>query len=95
MCTFGPVACHQFHSVLLRKRSPSFDDELFGRCTGFCGVEFIILCLLYPLITILQLVILSYQLLLAVCLGIIHYFQHFHKSTEATLRGGDKSSCTL
>ena len=27
-------------------------------------------------------------------LGIIHYFQHFHKSTESTL-GGGKSSCML
>ena len=24
-----------------------------------------------------------------------HYFQDFHKSTEGTLGGGDKSSCTL
>ena len=28
-------------------------------------------------------------------LGIIHYFQHFRKSTESTLGGGGKSSCTL
>ena len=28
-------------------------------------------------------------------LGIIHYFQHFHKSTESTLGGGGKFSCTL
>ena len=28
-------------------------------------------------------------------LGIIHYFQHFCKSTESTLGGGGKSSCML
>ena len=28
-------------------------------------------------------------------LRIIHCFQHFHKSTESTLGGGSKSSCTL
>ena len=26
-------------------------------------------------------------------LGVIHYFQHYHKSTESTLGGGGKSSC--
>ena len=26
-------------------------------------------------------------------LGIIHYFQHYHKSTQSTLGGGGKSSC--
>ena len=30
-----------------------------------------------------------------ISLGIIHYFQHFRKSTESTLGGGGKSSCTL
>ena len=29
------------------------------------------------------------------CLGIIHYFQHFCKSTESMLGGGGKSSCIL